>query len=67
MPIVNKISGPFPGPNANKTIQPPKQTALTAKSVILRGERYFRHSDFCFSVVFIILALPTRNRVPDFY
>jgi hypothetical protein len=61
VPIVKRTNGPPPAPTANKTIHPPKQTALIARSVTLRGERYSRQSEGCFSVVFIIAVRSPPN------
>jgi hypothetical protein len=54
VPIVKRNRGMPSAPKANKTTHPPKQTALIARSVILRGERFSRQSEFRSSVVFII-------------
>lgn len=53
MAIVSNTSGPLAVPTASRTTHPPKQTALMARSVILKGEIHSRHEAAFFSGVLI--------------
>lgn len=56
VPTVSSTNGPRSLPEANRATHAPKQTPLMARRVIFQGERYVRHSECCFAVVFMVRA-----------